>query len=213
MDLKICKDGQDLIQAISSWCESKVRTCKAKSLYLPAGNTPLPIYKSWAENRPSFLSSLQLLQIDDILTGPKAGLFKGFLQSHLSPFQKQFHWIGEKFEQADLGILGLGLNGHVAFHEPSLPKDFYQGCVRLEPPTCQSLQVPEGTWGLTYGASAFLQTKSLLMIVTGNSKRLILQQLLSSKSSLPAAILKSHQDFTLIADDLAANSSFFRKLA
>ena len=157
MELKICKDSDELTLETSSWCQKKIALTGAQSIYLPAGGTPIPLYRQWTASPPEFLRSLQLIQIDDILTGNKAGLFKQFFIQHLPKEKDHFRWIGKNYDQADLAILGLGLNGHIAFHEPELPKNFYSGCVLLSPKTCETLSVPKDTWGISYGASAFLK--------------------------------------------------------
>ncbi len=200
MEFKICKDHEELTQETSSWCHNKVQATGAKSLYLPAGNTPVPIYKEWTQRPPLFLQKLSLIQIDDIITGPKAGIFKSFFLQNLPGHESQFRWIGDQYDQGDLSILGLGINGHIAFHEPELPKDFYSGCVHLSEKTCQSLGVDASTWGVTYGASAFLKSKAILMLVLGEAKREVLQRLINKDPSLPATALCYHSDFTILAD-------------
>jgi glucosamine-6-phosphate deaminase len=122
----------------------------------------------------------------------------------LPGFLNHFRWIGDSYEQGDLAILGLGLNGHVAFHEPELPKNFYSGCVRLSEKTCNTLGVEPSTWGITYGASAFLKSKAILMLVSGTAKREVLQRLLKKDPSLPATALCSHPQFTILADSAAS---------
>ena len=204
MELKICKDSDELTLETSSWCQKKIALTGAQSIYLPAGGTPIPLYRQWTASPPEFLRSLQLIQIDDILTGNKAGLFKQFFIQHLPNEKDHFRWIGKNYDQADLAILGLGLNGHIAFHEPELPKNFYSGCVLLSAKTCETLNVPKDTWGISYGASAFLKTKAILVMVLGESKREVLQRLLKKDPTLPASALHDHPDFTILADRAAA---------
>ncbi len=206
MEMKICKDSGELATETSSWCLDKIKTTQARSIYLPAGNTPIPVYQQWTQNPPDFLNKLKLIQIDDVLTGSKSGIFKEFLMQHLPKQKEHFHWIGDKYNQADLAILGLGLNGHIAFHEPELPKNFYSGCVRLSDKTCETLKVEPATWGVTYGASAFLKTKAILILVSGEAKRDVLQRFLRKDPTLPASALHEHNDFTILADRAASGN-------
>ncbi len=206
MELKICKDSEEMAHETSSWCVDKIKTTQAQSLYLPAGNTPIPVYQHWTKNPPDFLSQLQLIQIDDVVTGSKAGIFKQFLIQHLPKQKDHFRWIGEQYNQGDLAILGLGLNGHIAFHEPELPKNFYSGCVRLSDKTCETLKIEPSTWGVTYGASAFLETKAILILVSGVGKQEVLQRFLKKDPTLPASALHEHKDFTILADRAAAGN-------
>lgn len=173
----------------------------AKSLYLPAGNTCVPIYE--ALNSPtSILNDFQLYQIDEVITGRKAGMFSVFFQEHLSQLSRPVLPIGDGEAKADLAWLGLGLNGHVGFHEPGLPKDFDAGCVRLEQKTCETLELEPVTWGVTYGVGRFLKSQAILMFVRGQSKSKVVDRLLSGDADLPAAHLREHKNFDLLCEGL-----------
>lgn len=47
-------------------------------IHLPAGSTPIPIYKQWEKMRPEFLNSLRFQQVDEVITGNRKGLFENF---------------------------------------------------------------------------------------------------------------------------------------
>ncbi|MEK7357725.1 MAG: 6-phosphogluconolactonase, partial [Bdellovibrionota bacterium] len=104
---------------------------------------------------------------------------------------------------ADVAILGLGLNGHVAFHEPGLGRDFFSGCVKLSDTTVGQLAAEPETWGITYGAGAFARCRSVCIMVGGASKRDVLKRLLAGDDSLPATALMKHPDLTIFADRAA----------
>jgi hypothetical protein len=160
----------------------------------------MSLYKVWETKKPDYLRGMDLVQIDDVLTGSQRGMFKRFFDEHLPSYLTQLRGIEMGDRQADLAVLGLGLNGHVAFHEPGVDSGFYSGCVRLSEVTCQNLELEPGTWGISYGAQAFNACKSILMIVCGSSKREILQRLLEGESSVPASALLNHPSFTILAD-------------
>jgi 6-phosphogluconolactonase/glucosamine-6-phosphate isomerase/deaminase len=193
------KHLNEWVTLANDWLSEKVRTTGARRLYLPAGETPIPIYQNWTKAEPAFLKSLGLYQIDEVLTGPRRGMFKSFFEEQLPNLQNQFTWIeGGGYEPADLAILGLGLNGHVAFHEPHLPLEFKYGEVELSPETCSRLDISPGTKGLTYGLGSFMNCKAVLMIVRGESKQTIVNRLANENESLPAHALKQHADFSLL---------------
>lgn len=200
MKTRLCEGVSDLGRAASQWCEEKIKTHQAGSIYIPAGRTPMALYEVWRRDNPGYLAGLDLVQIDDILTGPKRGLFRRFLEENLPGHQKQIKFISDGARQAQLAVLGLGLNGHVAFHEPGLDRDFYSGCVRLNAVTCDHLDLARETWGITYGAGAFVRARAVLMMVSGSSKREILKKFLAGDPSLPASALLGHPDLTLLAD-------------
>jgi 6-phosphogluconolactonase/glucosamine-6-phosphate isomerase/deaminase len=184
----------------AAWCHHKILQHNVRSIFLPAGKTPEALYEVWCAERPSYLNNIDLLQIDDVLTGEKRGMFKSFFDKHLPGYERQLKYIDTANQPAELGMLGLGLNGHVAFHEPGVDSSFFSGCVRLNELTCDHLGLERGTWGITYGAGAFMNCKSILMMVNGSSKREILKRLLAGDPTVPAAALLKHTDLTIIAD-------------
>jgi 6-phosphogluconolactonase/glucosamine-6-phosphate isomerase/deaminase len=203
MELVVCDSTEAFIRSASDWCREHVASSQAKSMFVPAGRTPVGLYEHWEKVRPDYLVGMRLLQIDDVLTGTQRGVFRRFFEDHLPGFRDGFQAIETAAEIADLSLLGLGLNGHVAFHEPGLDGSFFSGCVRLSETTCGNLGLEPGTWGLTYGAGAFRQTKGILMMVQGGGKKAILGQLLSGDRRLPAAALLDHPNFTILADRAA----------
>ncbi len=200
MKKKIVQDQKEWALNASSWVDEKVKTYGAKSIYIPAGETPKLLYKDWETRKPDVLSRLKMIQIDDVQDGPKKDLFKTFFYEELPSYADRIEYFGNGQTQADLGILGLGMNGHVAFHEPGLPANFYSGCVLLQDETRKNLALAENTWGKTYGAGAFYRCKALLLIVRGLAKKNILEKVLQPGSQIPAATLMSHPDLTIITD-------------
>ena len=205
MKLVIREDIQEIGRETTKWCVQNLGSMtQTRSLYLPAGQTPVEVYRQWEAEPPEFLKNAKLIQIDDVLTGQKQGMFRKFFEEKLPSFLDRFEWIEEGATSAELGILGLGLNGHIAFHEPGLPSDFFSGCVQLNPVTRKTLDLEDDAWGITYGAGAFLRCHALLMIVSGSSKREVLRRLMTRDPNLPASVLASHPNFIVIADKLAA---------
>lgn len=200
MNTIICEESLTLGRAASKWCEERVRRNKVRSAFIPAGNTPIPLYQVWEKERPEYLQGLSLLQIDDVLTGSQKGVFKQFFNEHLPSYRNQLRYIEDAEQIADMAVLGLGVNGHVAFHEPGIDRRFFSGCVQLTPKTCEYLKLESNTWGISYGVDAFIRCQSVLMVVSGKGKREILSRLLKEDRELPATALLQHKDFTLLAD-------------
>ena len=196
----VAQEQNDWVAHVNEWLASKKRQHTATSLYVPAGETPKLIYKNWREFPPPALSGLKLIQIDDVMTGKRKNLFKQFFREELPQFAGEIEYIDDGSSQADLGLLGIGLNGHVAFHEPGIAQNFYSGCVRLQDITLQNLELEPDTWGKTYGAGAFLKCKSLLIIVKGIKKKEILLKALTMTQAVPASALLSHPDLTILTD-------------
>lgn len=200
---KIVSQEQSVwVQQASDWLQQKKVEHRANSVYLPAGETPKKIYSFWQEHKPTFLDSLKLIQIDDVMTGQQKHVFRSFFKDHLPYKAEQIEYFETGSSQADLGILGLGMNGHVAFHEPDLNPKLYSGCVKLQDITIKNLNLEANTWGKSYGAGAFNQCKALLLIVNGEKKKEILHQTLNKPNNvqIPASLLLNHQDLTILTN-------------
>lgn len=208
MEIVSCKDEQEIARKAFTWCQNQIEGLSARSIYVPAGQTPVHLYRLWEQERPAYLEGVQLVQIDDVLTGEQKGMFKAFLEEHLPSYRRQIRWIGDEPFQADLAILGLGLNGHVAFHEPGLPEGFNFGCVRLQEITRKRLNMSGQEWGITYGAGCFLKTRAILMMVSGAGKKAIFDEWRTPRSNgdFPALSLKKHPHLDVLASsDLLKN--------
>lgn len=106
----------------------------------------------------------------------------------------------------DVCVLGLGLNGHIAFNEPG---DFLLPDCHIATLSQKSMSHPMAkemgeipTYGLTIGMADILQSKKIIMIVTGNGKTEIINQFLSGKitTKLPASFLWTHPNVACFID-------------
>lgn len=195
MEILRAEDGGTA--ATEAWLENRVKRYGAHSLFLPAGETPKPLYARWRKAPPAYLEGMRLLQVDDVTTGSGKGVFARFFQEELPAFEVV---APVKEEGADLAILGLGTNGHVAFHEPGIPLHFRFGEVDLAEDTAARLKLEPGTRGITYGVGAFVKAKAILLVVRGEGKREIFERLKKGDPSLPASGLLSHPDLTVLTD-------------
>lgn len=111
----------------------------------------------------------------------------------------------------DLQILGIGRNGHIGFNEPGTPFDSKTHVIELTPATREqnakffggAENVPERA--ITMGIATIFQSKEIIMLVCGESKREALNNLIHGDIDprYPASALKRHQNFTIIADKAA----------
>lgn len=191
----IGKDENEWVKLAWTWVHEEI--APGQKVFVPAGGTPQPLYRRWTAEPTSLLRSLQLLQIDEIISGPQNGHFKQFFQQELPSYKVE--WIDRAESVADVSILGVGVNGHVAFHEPGLPRDFRAGCVRLSDETRSYLQLKEPTWGLTYGVGSFMRSKKILVLVKGAHKQTVMRRALQ-KCDLPISWMLDHPDVTVLAD-------------
>lgn len=198
MQRRVGKDENEMIRLAWTWLHEEVHV--GARVFVPAGGTPQPLYRRWCAEPTALLKSLRLVQIDDILNGPEKGAFARFLREELNPFVSQVEWIENADRTADYAILGVGVNGHVAFHEPGLPRNFSGGCVRLSSETLNYLSLKDPTWGVTYGAAAFLKARKILVMAKGPRKQAILKRAAAGEKTLPITWILEHPNCTLITD-------------
>lgn len=200
MDLIVCKTPMEMVERAHLWCIAKLSGETERSVFIPAGGTPTELYRYWERQRPSYLAGARLLQVDDVLTGLHKDVFRRYFETHLPGFRSQLVPISEASESARVAVLGFGLNGHVAFHEPGLDPGFFSGCVKLSEESRNTLSLEPGTWGVTYGLGAFLRAKSVLLMVSGERKRTMFRRFLNETETFPATYLKRHDDLTVLVD-------------
>lgn len=114
----------------------------------------------------------------------------------------------------DLAVLGLGVNGHVAFNEPGTPPRAPARVVLLAPETRArnfpgpgaGLAAPGApTEALTLGLAEIMGAREVLLLVTGEAKREALRAACFGPvtPAVPASLLRSHPNVTVYADAAA----------
>lgn len=209
---------------------------KNKNLLLctATGSSPTGTYQllvgEFQEN-PELFAQLRIIKLDEWGRIPldQPGTCESYLQKHLlQPLQisksrytgfdsnpenpaKECETIQDKLRKEgpiDLCILGLGMNGHLAFNEPS---EFLQPFAHLAELSAMSLQhkmatgmTTKPTYGLTLGMADILNSKMILILIAGKQKRSIVKKFLSKQisSSVPASFLWLHPNvYCLIEKD------------
>ncbi len=120
----------------------------------------------------------------------------------------------EEYLPIDYCILGLGANGHLGLNEPAESLKPFAHVANLAEssirhPTLASVK-GRVTYGLTLGMAEIMQSRKVLLLVSGAHKRQQLQRLLKPEisSKFPASFLWLHPDVTLLYDrDSASGSS------
>lgn len=111
----------------------------------------------------------------------------------------------------DLQILGIGLNGHIGFNEPGTPFTSRTHIVELDETTRKANarffdsleEVP--TQALTMGIETIMESKEIILLVSGEGKKEAVTRLLNGEVSeaFPASILHKHSNVTIVADEAA----------
>lgn len=109
-------------------------------------------------------------------------------------------------------LLGIGLNGHIGFNEPSETFSRATHCVQLTQSTCEANarffssidEVPRQA--VSMGIGSIMMSKEILLLANGQNKAGIIKQALTGPITpqVPASVLQLHQNVTIILDQTAA---------
>jgi len=108
----------------------------------------------------------------------------------------------------DLQLLGLGVNGHIGFNEPTVSYPMSTNLVGLTDSTLSANSrffsdgVKQPTQALTMGFGAIFSAKRILLLICGASKAAITEKLFSGfiHTDVPACLLLLHPDVIVIMD-------------
>ncbi|WP_203339153.1 glucosamine-6-phosphate deaminase [Planococcus beijingensis] len=122
-----------------------------------------------------------------------------------------YEWKIQEAGNIDIQVLGLGLNGHIGFNEPGTSFLSRTHVVDLDESTREANarffpsidEVP--TQAISMGIASIMESKKILLLVSGKEKAEALYQAMNSPVSeeFPATILQLHPEVTVIADELA----------
>ena len=115
----------------------------------------------------------------------------------------------------DVQLLGIGANGHIGFNEPGTPFTSRTHVVDLEESTIKANsrffnsieEVP--TQAISMGIETIMNSKEILLLVSGESKAEALAKLLNGEvtEEVPASVLKNHPKVTIIVDEAAFSAA------
>ena len=124
---------------------------------------------------------------------------------------RRYEALLSKIGERDLQLLGLGLDGHIGFNEPSEAFSDVTCCVELDQSTIEANkrffssaeEVPGKAY--TMGIGTIMRAKKILMVVNGEAKANILEKVIRGPvcPGVPASILRFHRDVTIVADEAA----------
>lgn len=124
---------------------------------------------------------------------------------------RRYEALLSKIGERDLQLLGLGLDGHIGFNEPSEAFSDVTCCVELDQSTIEANkrffssaeEVPGKAY--TMGIGTIMRAKKILMVVNGEAKADILEKVIRGPvcPGVPASILRFHRDVTIVADEAA----------
>jgi glucosamine-6-phosphate deaminase len=214
MQVFVTSDYQTLSSDAANIVAEAVRMNPTLTLGLPAGNTPTGMYEELAGKSLDF-SAVRTFNLDEYagLTASDARSFQAYMRrtffDHINLPNNNIHFPDEDYEETiraaggiDLLILGIGLNGHIAFNEPGSAFNSRTRVVDLAPETVAPVRR-----GITMGIATILEARRILLLASGASKKKVLKRALEEpvQESIPASALRLHSDLTVIADAAASS--------
>lgn len=203
---------------------------------LATGSSPLRIYQllaKMAAREPRFFRAIRILKLDEWggldLNDPAT--CESYLQRHVlkpwgvkadryfgwnsrpknfaTEFKRVARWL-ERHGPMDLCILGLGLNGHLLLNEPAAALTAAPHVARLSPESQRHTMLQPARsrpgYGLTIGLAGVLQSRRILLLVSGAKKARQLKRLVNGPltTQCPASFLQLHPKLTIVCDAAAA---------
>ncbi|MCQ2455150.1 MAG: glucosamine-6-phosphate deaminase [Clostridia bacterium] len=201
-------------------------------LGLATGSTPIGTYKQlikWYQKGDIDFSNVISINLDEYigLKGDNEQSYRYFMNTNFfnhiniskdntfvpSGISEDFDKECEEYDKMiksfggiDLQLLGIGVDGHIGFNEPSDVFEKNTHVVTLHKSTIDAnsrfFSSPEEvpTKAITMGMTSIMQAKKILLIANGKNKEEILNKALFGPITpkIPASLLQLHSDITVI---------------
>ena len=210
------------------------------------GSTPIPLYDKMADDHKrngTSYKDVRAFNLDEYVgvdPGDKAS-FARFMQDRLfsridiDPANTDIpngmaedlsaecerYSAAVKEHPADIQILGIGANGHIAFNEPYTkpeePTHIALLTARTRADNAAAFKDPSlvPQYALTMGIDEILTAKRILLLAMGENKAQAIYDMVMGRddTSCPAAALRRHPDVTVVLDrDAAGLTADFRRM-
>ena len=223
-----------LVDALGQALSPLITEGRDPVLALPTGNTMIPFYRIAAESheklRPDRWQAFNLDEYYPITPENFDYSFQAYMNRHfysrLKEQVKSAHFLNgatEELEQEcsnyeakihalggiDFCLLGLGINGHIAFNEPGSEFDSKTRAIELHPQTLMANFKGKApfTHAMTLGIGTILSAKKIFIIALGKNKAHAVKAAIQERASrtIPASALQNHADVTWFLDQEASS--------
>jgi galactosamine-6-phosphate isomerase len=237
MNIEILKDGNEIANAVSDYVIEEINQNPSLLLCTATGGSPTTTYNYLTKKKDLYpTDQIRILKLDEWggvpMDNPQT--CEHYMQKHiikpLNISEENYFGFNSNPENPeneirriknilikqgpiDICILGLGLNGHIAFNEPPSSADVACHVAML---SAQSLAHPMAlemgitpTYGLTLGIKEIMESKKIYMLICGAHKKEIAEKFLSGEitDDLPASHLWAHPNVHCFIDESANSNS------
>lgn len=231
MNVNKFKDGSKASEACADYILELVNSKPSSSLCYATGSSVIELYEKLVENSKATNISFKdttAIQLDEYYSSlENSGLYMSNITKKLghdlsvnssNVITHQVtgdeeadlnHYRSSINKPIDIMILGIGLNGHLAYNEPGGPVVDFQ-IIDLDNTSINNTlgygfktgdKLPDK--GITIGLKTILEAKQIVLIAIGEHKREVMKKLLTYKqfdSSFPASVLCKHSNVEIFTD-------------
>ncbi|MFH1425694.1 MAG: glucosamine-6-phosphate deaminase [archaeon] len=202
----------------------EIRRKPVLKLGLATGRTMIPIYKELillSKSRRIRFSKIKSFNLDEFVSLSKNDKrsLRYFMDKNLFNKirieEKNIHFPDGKTDYdklikksggIDLQVLGLGVNGHIAFNEPGSSFRSKTRKVKLSKETIK-LKKLNVKYAYTMGIGSILKSKKIILVAFGKEKAEAVRKMIELKPSIktPASSLQKHKDVLVFLDRAVAS--------
>ncbi|WP_234117783.1 glucosamine-6-phosphate deaminase [Clostridium hydrogenum] len=231
-------DYDEMSKKAASMVASQMILKSDSVLGLATGDTPIGMYKELVKlynNKEIDFSDVKSFNLDEYygLSDDNTQSYHYYMMNNLfnkvnikreninilsgiaKDIEKECLSYDEKIKNAggiDIQILGIGVNGHIGFNEPSVNFEAGTHLVNLDKKTIESNsrffesmeEVPKSA--LSMGIKTIMQSKVIVLLANGEAKAEAIYKSINGKicPEVPASILQLHNNVNVIVDEAAA---------
>ncbi len=239
MEIRICKDSVSLGKSAAEYVAKDLKRCIEEQgsarIVLSTGASQFDTLKALVEIEGIEWNKVEMFHLDEYVDLPitHVASFRKYLQERfvdkVGPL-KAVHFVDgtkeciEKLteeirkEPIDIGLIGIGENGHIAFNDPPADFDTKEAYIIVNlNDTCKKQQMGEGWFptiddvpkqAVSMTAYQIMQCKKIVSCVPHKVKADAIKNTLKAdevSNLVPATLLKTHPDFILYIDSNSAS--------
>lgn len=234
LDIRIFENYEEISKEAAQMIKETVDKKKDTVLGLATGSTPIGLYKELIRlnqaNEIDF-SDVKTVNLDEYLglDGDHDQSYRTFMNeqlfNHINIDKKNTHvpnGVSEDPDQtsaqydellrelgsADIQVLGIGANGHIAFNEPNETLNINTHVTDLLDSTIEANarffdskdEVPKQA--ITMGIGSIMTAKKIILLASGSNKAAVIKQLGDEfvTTQNPATLLKLHPNVIVLVD-------------
>ena len=231
---QILADHEAVSRKAEQWLVDRLTERPDALLCLATGSTPMRTYELLAargRSDPRLVERVRVLNLDDwggLPKGHSASCERHLRDALITPLRLDDRFTGFDNQAPDASaecariaqwleqngpidgcLLGLGMNGHLGFNEPADALQAHSHVAKLSDASLSHFMIQGAgvrpTHGLTLGMADLLQSRHVMMLVTGEKKREPLGRLLIGEitTHFPASLLSLHANVQVLCDEAA----------